>query len=113
MSTPSATSISSFASLVHIPDGVEKWKMLDDSEPLAQLHKMFWGKTMAEEKESTHQSTSDPSNNNQKPDGESDYDTDESEDDDISSSCYVLNIDNKAIKIQRIWVRVSAFTGVK
>jgi hypothetical protein len=45
------TSEFSLSSVVTIPKRLEKWRRLDDSEPLAQLHKKFWAKTVAQEEE--------------------------------------------------------------
>ena len=105
MSTIGTTSGSSLASVVFNPERLEKWGRLGDSEPLAELHAKFWGKSMAEEENAwrvKQQSTSDPG------EGEDDN-TDEGEDDDITSGCYVLDIDNDGVNIQSIWVRVSVF----
>jgi hypothetical protein len=94
-------SASSLDSIISDPECIEKWRRLSDSHPLAQLHAKFWGKDLAEEEEAwraKQQSTSDPSD-------------DESEDDDdITSGCYVLDIDNYDMSMKSIWVRVSAFT---
>ena len=82
---------------VVFPDQIDRWTKLCDNQPLAQLHIKFWGKSMAEEEEAwcaRQHSTSNLSN---------------SENDDIQPGCYVLNIDNDAIKMQSIWVRVSEF----
>jgi hypothetical protein len=110
MSTASVSA--SLDSLVKIPERFEKWQRLDDSEPFAQLHRNFWGKSMAEEEKAWHeqQSISDPSSNNQSPEEKSGENTLESKDDDITPGCYVLDIDNELIGIKRIWVRVSPFT---
>jgi hypothetical protein len=99
MSTTGTASESSLASVVFVPGRLEKWQRLDDSEPilepLAQLHKTFWGKSMpiAEEELRVEKPlASNPSES------------------DSTETGYVLDIDNQAINIKRIWVRVSVFT---
>jgi hypothetical protein len=95
MSTTGTASESSLASVVFIPERLGKWQRLDDSEPLAQLHKTFWGKSMpiAEEELRVEKPlASNPSES------------------DSTETGYVLDIDNQAINIKRIWVRVSVFT---
>ena len=82
---------------VVFPERIDRWTKLCDNQPLAQLHVKFWGKSMAEEEEAWHarqHSTSNLSN---------------SENDDIQPGCYVLNINNDAIKMRSIWVWVSEF----
>ena len=93
-----AISISSLDAVVSIPEHAEKWPRLDDNKPLAQLHTKFWGTSMAEEEEAWRAK--------QQPT----FRLNESKDDDIGPGCYVLDINNKAIGIQRLWVRVSTFT---
>jgi hypothetical protein len=115
------SSESSLTSVVSIPHYVEKWVRLDD-HPLAQLHSKFWGTSMQEEEEAwraKERLTPAPSDNNRKPNEKPGNGTDESEDaeddddddddDDIIPGCYVLEINNDAIGIKRIWVRVSVF----
>jgi hypothetical protein len=105
------SSESSLTSVASLPQFVEKWERLDDREPLTQLHSRFWGtSTMQEEEEewrAKERSTSAPGNNRKK----SGNGTDKSDDDDeeITPGSYVLNINNDARGIKRIWVCVSVF----
>jgi hypothetical protein len=106
MSTTTAAS-ASLASVVTIEKELIQWTRVHDNQPLAKLHAKFWGRPIPEE-EARHvqqQSTSHPSESN-------DDDTDADEDEDIKTG-YVLEIDNDAINIQRIWVRVSGFPRMK
>ena len=102
----SAIPESSLDSIISNPECIGKWWKFRDSQPLAQLHTKFWGKDLSKEEEAwraEQQQLMTP-----------DVGDDESEDDDdITSGCYVLDIDNDGISIDRIWVRVSAFTWVK
>lgn len=101
----STNTASSLASVVHIPKRSREWAKLDDDEELSMLHAAFWGKGMAEEdawRRDKQQSTSYPSESK-------DDDADESEDDNFEMG-YVLDINNSAIDIPSIWVRVSVFT---
>jgi hypothetical protein len=93
MSTTSAAPASSLRSVVS--SGFEKWEKLSDSHSLAQLHAMFWGTSMAEEEEVWR--------------GQQQSTCDEDEEEDIIAGCYALKINNIAIWIPSIWVRVSAF----
>jgi hypothetical protein len=110
------SSESSLTSVVSVPQCVEKWVRLD-GHPLAQLHSRFWGTSMQEEeeawraKERLNAAPAGPSDNNRKPNENPGNGTDESEDDDddITPGCYVLDINNDAIRIKRIWIRVSVF----
>ena len=106
MSTTTAAS-ASLASVVTFQKESMQWTRVHDSQPLAKLHAKFWGRPIAEE-EARHvqqQSTSHPSESN-------DDDTDADEEEDIKTG-YVLEIDNDAIRIQRIWVRVGEFPRMK
>jgi hypothetical protein len=90
-----------------MPEKSEKWRRLSDNQSLAQLHAKFWGKTwsMAEEEEAwrvRQHSTSNPSESE-----------DDDDDDDIKPGCYFLDIDNEAIKMRSIWIRVSVFRMVE
>jgi hypothetical protein len=95
MST-SSPAPASFASVVTIrKEHLDGWIFLDSNEALTQLHTKFWGTGMPED------------------DVWRDDDPTESEDvqdDDIRGGCRVLNIENEAIDLNEIWVRVSVFT---
>ena len=100
---------SSLASIVSDPEDTDTWRKLKDSKSLAKLHARFWGKGMVQEEVSNQ--TSDLSKRE-------DLDINESTEDDTSESIeddtkngYVLVLDNKAFRHERIWVRVSAYTG--
>jgi hypothetical protein len=89
MST-SSPAPASLTSVVVIPKyHLEEWNRLGDSEPLAQLRAKFWGRGMPEEE------------------AWRDDDPTENEDDDIKPGCRILDLDNEAIWLKRIWVRVS------
>ena len=108
------SSESSLASIVSIPQFAEKWDKLDDHEPLAQLHARFWGTSMQEEEEEwriKERLAPTPHDNKQEPNKKPCNGTNEREgnNDDIIPGCYVLDIKNDAIRIESIWVRVSAF----
>lgn len=96
------SSESSLTSVVSIPEFLEKWERVADHNPLAQLHSRFWGTSMQEEEEAWRA-------NNRKPNENLGNGIDESDDDDIIPGCYVLDINNDAIWIKSIWVRVSVF----
>ena len=99
----SAIPESSLASIISNPECIGKWWKFQDSLPLAQLHTKFWGKDLAIEEEAWRAG--------QQQQMASDRGDDESEDDDeITSGCYVLDIDNNGISPKRVWIRVSAFT---
>jgi hypothetical protein len=102
----SAIPESSLDSIISNPECIGKWWKFRDGQPLAQLHTKFWGKDLSKEEEAWRAEQQQPMT--------PDVGGDESEDDDdITSGCYVLDIDNDGISIDRIWVRVSAFTWVK
>jgi hypothetical protein len=106
--------MSTLASVVSIPEFLEKWEKVDDDYPLAQLHSKFWGTSMQEEEDAwraKERLTPTPSDDNRKPNEKPGNGTDESEDDDddIIPGCYVLDINNDGIEFKSIWVRVSVF----
>src|SRR6266576_5111696 len=107
------SSESSLTSVVYIPQCLEKWERFDDHYPLAQLHSRFWGTSMQEEEEAwrAKEWLAPAGDNNRKPNENPGNSIDESEDDDddIIPECYVLDINNDAISIKSIWVRVSLF----
>ena len=108
---------SSLISVVSVPEFLKKWERIDDHDPLAHLHSRFWGTSMQEEEEAwraQERLSPAPSNNNPKPNEKlgNSPGTDESEDDDdddIIPGCYALDINNDAISIKSLWVRVSVF----
>jgi hypothetical protein len=108
------SSESSLTPVVSVPQYEKKWERLDD-HPLVQLHSRFWGTSMQEEEEAWRAKeglTAAPgsSDNNRKPNEKPGNGTDKSEDDgDITPGCYVLDINNDAINIKRLWVSVSVF----
>ena len=83
--------------------------MLDDDKPLAKLHTRFWGKGVLGEEKAWRDEEQ------QQQSGDSGPGPSESDDDADKPGCYVLDIDNEAIKIRRIWVRVRVvfYTGLK
>jgi hypothetical protein len=99
------SSESSLTSVVSIPEFLEKWKRVADHNPLAQLHSRFWGTSMQEEEEAWRANNRKPNENV----GNGIDESEDDEDDDIIPGCYVLDINNDAICIKRIWVRVSVF----
>jgi hypothetical protein len=127
-----STSPGSLASVVDIRD-VGKWEFLPDHRPLAMLHAAFWGKGITEDQGYVERrSTSNPreigdDTDESKGDGADeiedgdademveDDDVDKIEDDEESEddgkTGYVLEIDNDAIYMDKIFVRVSVFTS--
>jgi hypothetical protein len=49
ITSPVTTSALLLNDTVSISKQLERWKMLNDSEPLAQLHKAFWEKDLVKE----------------------------------------------------------------
>jgi hypothetical protein len=103
MSTANPLSESaSLSSVVELPEG-ENWSILGNNQPLVELHSKFWGKGMG-------QSTSNLGKGKSK--NKDDINEGDSENNDLDSAAgYVLNVENKAIRIKgkNILVRVSEF----
>jgi hypothetical protein len=98
---------SDFASVVRVADYLAPWLKLTIDEPLAQLHRKFWGTSMVDEAQEWR--------NGQLPipalggelggeDQRMDVDVDDV-DDNIISGCYVLNIDVEGLEFSKIWIR--------
>ncbi|KAH9993983.1 hypothetical protein BJV77DRAFT_1066973 [Russula vinacea] len=75
-------STTSLASVVSIPERINMWQKLKDSEPLVKLHAKFWGKGMLQEEASGQSRLT-------------------SEDD--TKNGYVLVLGNDAFDIESIW----------
>ena len=105
----STSTFTSLASLVSFPKRMQRWDKLEDDDKLVKLHTKFWGKGMVQEDESSQ--TSDlGKRENLDIDESMEVDTSENIEDDAKNG-YVLVLDNKAFRHERIWVRVSAYTG--
>jgi translation initiation factor RLI1 len=102
------------SSIVYVPSYLEQFQKLDSGDLLAQLHSKFWGTGMAENEQVRgvargvgQQSTSNLSK------GEDDGKEDDEEREDDGKTGFVLEIDNNAIYMDKIFVRVSEFTSGK
>src|ERR1700722_2238588 len=98
-----AESGSDLASIVYIPEYLEKWPQLPSNHPLAQLYTKFWGKSMADEERDWRISQSIGVNSGDG--GDEGEGMDDAKINDINPGCYVLNIDIDAIPYPRIWIR--------
>ena len=100
------------------PEKLTEWELFKlSSESLpAQLHLMFWGKSMADEEQKWRDAQppmpvegTGPGNERQGGDepGPMDVDVSEEEDldDDIIEGCYSLEIGIKGFEFPRIWIR--------
>lgn len=108
MSTANPLSESaSLSSVVELPEG-ENWSILGNNQPLVELHSKFWGKGMGDAAKDLAQSTSNLGKGKSK----NKDDINEGKNNDLDSAAgYVLNVENKAIRIKgkNIFVRVSEF----
>jgi len=97
------------ASVVRLPKYLTQWPLLEEDEPLAQLHAKFWGKDMADEEQRWRLSQPtigviEGQDHDETMDTDSEFSDGEEEPEKAIPGCYVLDIDVEGLEVSSLWI---------